>query len=347
MSAITPIPTVARDVAFEPRDPRIQLFLSNNRLRALPVALFSVEHLTVLSLRANSLATLPPAIAKLTNLESLNIAQNFIRFLPGELLGLLSHGSKLKTFTCEPNRFWKPATGGAVAATRQQGGEYDRQTYPSRPAVTAEAWAGVTTRMHSRTPVHFLDSTLSTHSRFAVPSPSSRHNTQEVSLELEPLTSLVEPNALARARTATTRTATTTTRNTKPAKGPKSLLQLALAACAKTDQADELTSWLRDEAHGYPAHLAPMVERAVRIHREGGVSCAVCGRDTLMPMAQWVEFRRIGRTTVTVDAGGRAEERFVDMGEGLPVPFLRVGCSWTCVPVKLEEEVPRGGEEEL
>jgi hypothetical protein len=168
-----------------------------------------------------------------------------------------------------------------------------------------------------------------------------------VSLELEPLTSLVEPNALARARTATTRTATTTTRNTKPAKGPKSLLQLALAACAKTDQADELTSWLRDEAHGYPAHLAPMVERAVRIHREGGVSCAVCGRDTLMPMAQWVEFRRIGRTTVTVDAGGRAEERFVDMGEGLPVPFLRVGCSWTCVPVKLEEEVPRGGEEEL
>jgi hypothetical protein len=70
-----------------------------------------------------------------------------------------------------------------------------------------------------------------------------------------------------------------------------------------------------------------MVERAIQIHHESGVSCAVCGRATLMPIAQWVEFWHIGRTTVTVDAGGRVEERFIDMGEGLPVPFSRVGCS--------------------
>jgi hypothetical protein len=66
-----------------------------------------------------------------------------------------------------------------------------------------------------------------------------------------------------------------------------------------------------------------------------------------MPLAQWVEFRQIGWTTVTVDEEGVEESRFMglgDVGEGLPVPFLRVGCSWSCVPVRVEEEVV--GEEE-
>ncbi|KAH6854894.1 hypothetical protein B0I37DRAFT_350152 [Chaetomium sp. MPI-CAGE-AT-0009] len=339
ISEISPIPTVTRDVAFEQRDPEIQLFLSQNLFRSFPTAILNLEHLTLLSLRANDLDQIPPAIGRLTNLEALNLGQNFIRVFPGEMLDLLCRGSKLRNLGFQPNRFWQPDTAiapaDAVATTTARSDEYDRLTYPNRPTTKLEStWSGITTKLHSRSPVQFMDSTHQTLSRFALPDvPGARG----APIELESLTSLAVPKEFA----PQLRQSTPSTSKVFNPKGARSLFELALRAGVTSQQVEEVRAWAR-HAEDVPTHFSPVVERAVKIHREGGVRCAVCRRDTLIPMAQWIEFRRIGRTTVTVGADGEEVEKFTELGgagEELPVPFLMVGCSWSCIPAKLEKEV--------
>ncbi|AEO65677.1 uncharacterized protein THITE_2112887 [Thermothielavioides terrestris NRRL 8126] len=331
ISEITPIPTVAKDVGFEQRDPQIKLFLSNNRLASFPVGLLNLEHLTVLSLRANNLVKLPPAIAKLRNLETLNIAQNRIRYLPAELLELLQKGSKLRNLHFQPNPLWRPQ---GVLVDSEGAEEYERLTFGARPEAELELpWSGLTTKLQSRTPVHFADGVRdAAGSTFTIPAPDSD---AEPVCPLEPFSQLVVPEALARE----VRFQGATSKLINP-RGPKTLLELAIGACAASGQADRVVRYLREEDR-VPHYLAPVVERAAAIHDEGGLRCAVCGRATLMPLAQWLEFRQIGRTTITVDAAGRNTDcKFVGLGDGdraLLVPFLRVGCSWKCVPARVEQ----------
>ncbi|KAL2181050.1 uncharacterized protein P884DRAFT_236451 [Thermothelomyces heterothallicus CBS 202.75] len=416
LSNIVPIPHVTRDVAFEQREPEIQLFLSNNRLRRFPVALVNVENITVLSLRANRLVTLPPAIAKLVNLETLNIAQNFLNFLPGELLALLRRGGKMRNFAFEPNRFWQPqATAAAAAAANpQHAAEYERLTFPGRPAEAKPqpTWSGVTTELYARTPVHFLDSALNGCTPFtlppslynpAAPSPEKSQareqgeNPAAPLLKIEPFTALATPTKPIYRDVMLLAADPHRRRTSSGARGPRSLFELALRACATASiaataaaaagrdddddddahdrqhhlagrRADLVPSWM-------PRYFARAVQRAVDIRREGGASCAVCGRDTAMPLALWVEFRRVGRAAAAVGGegadndgpegqgrggGGEAGEvtagasaaaaaragfpsAAAGMGTGAEgggmvlVPFLRVACSWACVPVKVGE----------
>jgi hypothetical protein len=120
------------------------------------------------------------------------------------------------------------------------------------------------------------------------------------------------------------------------AKGAKSLFELALGACVTSGQMDVVMAWLR-EGGERPKHLTAALGRAADIYHEKGLRCSVCGRQTIAPVAQWVEFRHIGRTTVLNDI-----DRFTALGEAgqaVPVPFLRVGCSWSCVPMKIERHV--------
>ncbi|KXX76688.1 CCR4-NOT transcription complex subunit 6-like-B [Madurella mycetomatis] len=327
ISTISPIPNVAKDVAFEQRDPEIKVFLFLNRLRTFPVALLNIEHLTVLSLRGNRLVTIPPGIARLKNLVALNIAQNKLRFLPGELLELLQKGSKLCELQFQPNLFWVPGTS---PPDNWGEAEYERRTFFSRPGIEIEgSWTGLTTKLKSRTPVQFIDDTYNAQSRFTFPPLES---SPRAALELEPFRELAVPKGV------------------KPrskevaAKGAKSLFELAIRAGVSAGQADRIASLLREE--GMPTHLAPAVEGAMEIHRSGGINCSVCGRETLVPLVRWIEFRQIGLTKVT---GHGADEvsRFMGLvgeSEG-PVPFMRVGCSWQCVPVRAVEVPVDGGDD--
>lgn len=342
ISHIAPIPNVTKDVAFEQKDPEIKVFLSNNLLRSFPVDLFNVEHLTVLSLRHNRLTTLPPSIGKLKNLNTLNIAQNSIRFLPAELLTLFQKGGKLQSFQFQPNPFWAPAT---TTSNNVGADEYETRTFSPHPNPKIEyPWIGLTTRLLSRTPVQFIDSSQKPYTRFALPPIRglSVPATRVPPLEIEPFSQLATPKVLHR------EVADDMSKVVNP-KGAKSLFELALRACAQSGQADWIAAELRRDGEGecWPAHLADAVERVVEIERDGGVECAVCGRETSMPLVRWVEFRQIGRTQVVVDAaaaaggggGGNEECRFMGLGgvsEG-PVPFMRVGCSWSCVPARTEE----------
>ncbi|KAK4117713.1 hypothetical protein N656DRAFT_794152 [Canariomyces notabilis] len=311
ISNICPIPNVAKDVAFEQRDPQIKIFLSNNRLRTLPLALLNIEHLTVLSLRANQLTKLPPGIAKLRNLRTLNIAQNALRFLPAELLGLLQKGSKLTEMQFQPNPFWVP---GPAPPQNIGGEEYLKRTFGPQPDVGFEAsWAGLTTKLHSRTPVQFTDDTCELRSSFVLP---VQTRSFRAAIELEPFQELATPTGFK------THASAETNRAVRP-RGAKSLLELTLRACAASGQAEEIASWLREES--WPAHLATFVEKANEFHQSGGGRCSVCGRDMVVPMTSWIEFRQIGRTTVTKNGDGGEVCRFMGLvgeSEG-PVPFMR------------------------
>ncbi|KAI0071336.1 hypothetical protein K474DRAFT_1776236 [Panus rudis PR-1116 ss-1] len=63
----------------------IHIFLANHQIRQLPLELFYVKNLTVLSMRHNQLRNIPPQISSLTNLRDLNIANNHLTYLPAEM----------------------------------------------------------------------------------------------------------------------------------------------------------------------------------------------------------------------------------------------------------------------
>ncbi|KAK4541543.1 hypothetical protein LTR36_007840 [Oleoguttula mirabilis] len=93
---------------FSPLTPSIQLFLSRNQLTALPLELFNLTNISVLSLRNNDLQHLSPAIARLNKLKELNIAGNNISYLPWELLELLDRRGKHRQITVRPNPLIEP-----------------------------------------------------------------------------------------------------------------------------------------------------------------------------------------------------------------------------------------------
>lgn len=83
------------------KKPLYQLFLSNNKLKTLPISLFKFNKLNVLSIRQNKLTEIPPIIEKFTNLTDLNIGSNRIEFLPWQFLNL----QHLQTFGSGPNPY--------------------------------------------------------------------------------------------------------------------------------------------------------------------------------------------------------------------------------------------------
>ncbi|CAI5757053.1 unnamed protein product [Candida verbasci] len=88
----------------ESEDMKYQLYLTNNKLKFLPPALFKFTKLQVLSLRQNELKSLPPTINKLENLCDFYLSNNRIKFLPWQLLQL----NQLENFVAGPNPYLCP-----------------------------------------------------------------------------------------------------------------------------------------------------------------------------------------------------------------------------------------------
>ncbi|KAF8956923.1 hypothetical protein BDZ97DRAFT_1955357 [Flammula alnicola] len=79
----------------------MDLFLGQNNITKLPIELWSLHNLTVLSLRNNSITYLPPEIGQLMDLQALNVAHNKLRYVPAELLKM----KKLTQLNLFPNPF--------------------------------------------------------------------------------------------------------------------------------------------------------------------------------------------------------------------------------------------------
>ncbi|OAA36653.1 Leucine Rich Repeat domain protein [Metarhizium rileyi] len=147
------IPVVAKDVAFEQKDPELKIYLAMNRLRSIPGTLFDLQYLTILSLRGNKLTEIPPAIAKLSNLKQLNLSQNRLRTLPAELLDLFDE--KLGDLVLHPNPFFQPERQLAII-------DEDESSAPLEQALL--------TRYLGRSPLQMADSMRKILSEFMLPS---------------------------------------------------------------------------------------------------------------------------------------------------------------------------------
>ena len=349
LSTFSHIPTVTRGVPFEQKTPSLRLFLSNNPLTRVPGAIFNVEFLAELSLRNTHITNLPPAIGKLQHLKKLNIAQTRVRYLPGELLDLMKYGGKLEELQMQPNTFYQPSrmeliTNPKLNESQQKGTQNEAETL-SGDAVVPEP-AEVLTAMldcatvndikagkfdgnwHSprwyvallaRSSIQFNDSRGVITSTFRLPERFSENDAAELSeikVTNEPLMS--DPA-----------TALSNSSSRVP-----SLFELALQTCSRTTALPKLKSYLPPDV---PQHMPVILDRIVEQSKENGntgtLPCSTCGRQVIVPMAQWLEWWYPRCVSMTVDPGSemiwlRVPVRDIDTA----IPFLKRACSSKCLP---------------
>ncbi|EFX02160.1 leucine rich repeat domain containing protein [Grosmannia clavigera kw1407] len=311
LSGLVPIPVVAEGVAFEQKEPRLQIFLSNNELTRLPGALFNLEHLTVLSLRGNGLTELPPAIGKLRNLQSLNVSLNKLRYLPAELLPLLhtyGQGGRLTMLLAHPNRYFMPDEETRTSDDRDgeegeddadnddddngsvivhRGSEKQRtagtQRTPRRPLARP-------TRV-ARSRVRYMDSTGKTWSDFAMqPGTSGLMTTEDLAVAPTPPWSTL-PHLSRGADGPRDRQASGLTASRVP-----TLMELALEACYGVPQLGQLAELLPSDA---PPQLARQLARARALREAGGAACSLCRWQLLVaPMTEWLEWWEFAKSDI-------------------------------------------------
>ncbi|KAF9108765.1 hypothetical protein BGX29_007055 [Mortierella sp. GBA35] len=83
---------------------RLKLFLSSNQFTTIPMHVFDLHNLSVLSLRNNNIKAIPPEIGLLYNLVELSIGGNLLEYLPSQIALL----PKLHILTIHPNPLMVP-----------------------------------------------------------------------------------------------------------------------------------------------------------------------------------------------------------------------------------------------
>ncbi|KAI0827229.1 hypothetical protein F5Y06DRAFT_237161 [Hypoxylon sp. FL0890] len=360
LSILDATPLIDESFPFEPKERRIEVYLSNNPLIRAPGALFNLEHLTVLSLRNTKITELPPSIGKLRNLETLNISLARVRYLPWELSDLMRYPSKLRTLTVHPSPLYRPddfaakidsdaeiALGDAVILpikvehdngkierlwlNKEDGFIVEPEWLDSKSEVESAIW-DVRTYARSRVQYHdgrgFIISNFQLPQSKPVDSPpnsTTRIETEDLSCPPAP------PPALGRSKRYQS---TSTSKEGRVL----SLSQLALLSCARAGRLRELESYLPPNA---PPHLVELVDRIAERSEQnadcGDLICSVCRRRILVPMAQWIEWCSVAQFDL-----GNKTWLFKSSGETEYIPFLKRGCSWGCLPkpIKLGQSVP-------
>lgn len=114
------------------------------------------------------------------------------------------------------------------------------------------------------------------------------------------------------------------TKQTQTSRVP-SLRELALLECNKAPYLDQ---FLADDATsaGYPEPVIELLRKAISVRNAGGMACSVCHRSFVIPRTQWIEW-----WDCTTYENGLKSPR-ASGADLRPLPFLRRGCSWGCVP---------------
>ncbi|KAF4122839.1 Leucine-rich repeat (LRR) protein [Geosmithia morbida] len=328
------IPQVTRDVAFEQRDPELELYLAQNRLTRLPGALFDVEHLAILSLRSNQLEELPPAISRLKNLQELNLSQNRLRHLPVELLDLLGADSKLRTLILHPNPFLHPNQGHDIFEILEDGGpavydNYDLDmehepntefTYPL--AVPDDRLPRLMTRRLGRSPLQVSDAGGRVQSTFRLPGVSS--SAEPVEVEVIFKRRLLSYGGVPSAQ----ETPPLAKRDGGDGKVP-SLVEAAMRSCVKSVHLPDLRDMVPPEF----TDLGQLFDRALRQKEMGGLVCSRCRRDVVVPVLEWIEWREVSTLSKFRKISGKYRlDPLSERKDELVVPFLHRACSWACGP---------------
>lgn len=278
--------TAPDPTAYTPLTPKLQLFLYNNQLQSLPTELWNLENLTVLSLRGNNLKVLPAGIGNLRNLEELNLAGNQLRYLPGELLDLLAPKGRLTRLTALPNPFyeyipWTPAMRQALKARS----DFSVFGYQKDLSVGEK-------------PMGFTASSAVARFKF--------DGTWDPQSAIPPSATLDEGPQPSRSPASHRRTPV------------PSLFELCLRACSHYTRSQLLPLL----PHDLPPSITHALDTITSIQRDEARHCrrcAVCGKDYVLPRAEWIEYWHADASEAIND------DHFY--------PFLKRGCSETCVPV--------------
>ncbi|KAH8692951.1 hypothetical protein BGW36DRAFT_301713 [Talaromyces proteolyticus] len=102
-----------------------------------------------------------------------------------------------------------------------------------------------------------------------------------------------------------------------------SLRELALLEC---NRAPYLDQFLEEDLTGYPELAIRLLRQATAVRDAGGMTCSICHRSCVIPRTEWMEW-----WDCTTYENGLKGPR-ASGAELRPLPFLRRGCSWGCVP---------------
>ncbi|KAI9703239.1 MAG: hypothetical protein M1836_007804 [Candelina mexicana] len=296
-------------LSYESFLPGLHVFLSNNLLRSLPMGLFDLEMLSVLSLRGNELTEIPPVIDRLSNLKELNISGNQLRFLPWEILTLI-RGGKLETLILGTNQLVQ-VDQFSMPDSKHQKDEEHRRIFET---AAAEPWVprSVTTRPKPWAP-EFLAATAvsyfevdSTRHRESPASPSLLARTKDILSAASPDYVPAPPDFAS------------------PSFAP-SLIEISLRSCAGDSNLSELSDLLPSDC---PEILPRLIEEAESSKNIGGKKCSVCGRSYIIARTEWIEWWGFMMDGVDPDDKNRPRRIPVFHGQ---LPLLRKGCSWRCV----------------
>lgn len=100
-----------------------------------------------------------------------------------------------------------------------------------------------------------------------------------------------------------------------------SLLELSLRSFSRSSLCSRVTD---SELKGCPDHVLRLIRNAREAKENGGRTCTVCRKKYVSPMAEWIEWWDCLPHEGNLQPRARPELR--------PLPFLRRGCSWFCVP---------------
>lgn len=319
--------------------------------------MWTLQNLTVLSIRNNKLTELSPSIANLHNLVELNVAGNRLRWLPYEMLRLVGPTGKLKRFSVLPNPLFQGIRGDSLI----------HQALLNRLRRDSRTFADIINdririlkELMHREPLSYEEpvdyfwalrlletfkSRISTSGEvcdYSDPyaAPYFSWKAAPVYLASTPVSffsfdgslasnSPVPPSSLP---VSTTRLATLplsqfsavpTTDNSSVTRVP-SLFELALRSCTLAPSLPQLSNLLPTEA---PEPVLRGLLHAENAKNEGGRLCSVCGNEYVLPRAEWVEFWHYAPDTLVCST------------DEMYLPYLRRACSWGCVGERAAAEV--------
>jgi hypothetical protein len=307
----------------------LKVFLANNLLSTLPMELFNLDRMTVLSLRGNHIHELPPAIGTLRNLEELNVSMNKMQYLPFEILKLFSADSHLKSIGLHPNHFHEPryledvieeqapykiGLGSRARPRRSTHISISSGVTEEQLRLWSPKWK---VEYQARTEVRYLDSNgahlkgphFSTHTLFGPRQTPSGIPVADVDDRPTPPTS----------------------RGAAPSRVP-SLLEVALKACSKSPQLPFLQDYLPDP---HPEYFSELLGVVAAKKESGATKCTICKRDFIVPRTEWIEWWEIERKSEKAMASAASPLRQMENERDIlerTIPLMRRGCSWLCVP---------------
>lgn len=296
--------------------------MASNCLETLPYELFNLVHLEVLSLRSNLIHELSPKIGNLLNLKELNLSQNKLCYLPYEILSLLSNKGSLEKLILHPNFFYEPKSSteydnqgsnstdkGKTELTLCHDKSNSFRTFRDEKDIHCnDRWKLL---YRARTDIRYIDINGN-----LIKGPS--FSTPDCVQFPDPIPVASEGNR-----------PTPPSPRSNGSSRVHSLLETALATCAKTTQLPYLSLQLPDDT---PSYLRDLLDLAVTNKEQGGTFCTICQRKYIIARTEWIEWWEIAK--VKPSTSKITHNHIFNDRDDLErfVPLIRRGCSWLCTP---------------